>query len=424
MIDTESIVIIGSLLLSAFFSGMEIAFVSTNKIYLELEKKKQGIVPKILTHITESPSKFIATMLVGNNISMVVYGIFMGEMILKLLFPNYLNLENIPLLLVFYQSLISTAIILLIAEFLPKVLFQIYSNTVFKAFVLPAFVFYIIFLPITKVVLWVSNTVLSRYLYTQGDEVPSVFSKMELGNYISEQLESAEHQEPLDSEIQIFQNALDFSNVKAREVMVPRAEITSLERYESLQTLQELFVKTGYSKILIYQGNIDNIIGYVHSFDLFKNPKSLRSIILPVEYIPETILAKDVLNILTKKHKSIAVVLDEYGGTAGMITVEDIVEELFGEIEDEHDTQLMVEEKVDQNTFLFSARLEIDYLNDTYRLDLPESEQYETLGGLIVHNTQEIPNQGDLIQIDSFDIFIKEVSNTKINLIELQKTNP
>ena len=424
MIDTESIVIIGSLLLSAFFSGMEIAFVSTNKIYLELEKKKQGIVPKILTHITESPSKFIATMLVGNNISMVVYGIFMGEMILKLLFPNYLNLENIPLLLVFYQSLISTAIILLIAEFLPKVLFQIYSNTVFKAFVLPAFVFYIIFLPITKVVLWVSNTVLSRYLKTQGDEVPSVFSKMELGNYISEQLESAEHQEPLDSEIQIFQNALDFSNVKAREVMVPRAEITSLERYESLQTLQELFVKTGYSKILIYQGNIDNIIGYVHSFDLFKNPKSLRSIILPVEYIPETILAKDVLNILTKKHKSIAVVLDEYGGTAGMITVEDIVEELFGEIEDEHDTQLMVEKKVDQNTFLFSARLEIDYLNDTYRLDLPESEQYETLGGLIVHNTQEIPNQGDLIQIDSFDIFIKEVSNTKINLIELQKTNP
>ncbi len=424
MIDTESIVIIGSLLLSAFFSGMEIAFVSTNKIYLELEKKKQGIVPKILTHITESPSKFIATMLVGNNISMVVYGIFMGEMILKLLFPNYLNLENIPLLLVFYQSLISTAIILLIAEFLPKVLFQIYSNTVFKAFVLPAFVFYIIFLPITKVVLWVSNTVLSRYLQTQGDEVPSLFSKMELGNYISEQLESAEHQETLDSEIQIFQNALDFSNVKAREVMVPRAEITSLERYESLQTLQELFVKTGYSKILIYQGNIDNIIGYVHSFDLFKNPKSLRSIILPVEYIPETILAKDVLNILTKKHKSIAVVLDEYGGTAGMITIEDIVEELFGEIEDEHDTQLMVEEKVDQNTFLFSARLEIDYLNDTYRLDLPESEQYETLGGLIVHNTQEIPNQGDLIQIDSFDIFIKEVSNTKINLIELQKTNP
>jgi putative hemolysin len=424
MIDTESIVIIGSLLLSAFFSGMEIAFVSTNKIYLELEKKKQGIVPKILTHITESPSKFIATMLVGNNISMVVYGIFIGEMILKLLFQNYLNLENIPLLLVFYQSLISTAIILLIAEFLPKVLFQIYSNTVFKAFVLPAFVFYIIFLPITKVVLWVSNTVLSRYLQTQGDEVPSVFSKMELGNYISEQLESAEHQETLDSEIQIFQNALDFSNVKAREVMVPRAEITSLERYESLQTLQELFVKTGYSKILIYQGNIDNIIGYVHSFDLFKNPKSLRSIILPVEYIPETILAKDVLNILTKKHKSIAVVLDEYGGTAGMITIEDIVEELFGEIEDEHDTQLMVEEKVDQNTFLFSARLEIDYLNDTYRLDLPESEQYETLGGLIVHNTQEIPNQGDLIQIDSFDIFIKEVSNTKINLIELQKTNP
>lgn len=420
MIDTESIVIIGSLLLSAFFSGMEIAFVSSNKIYLELEKKKQGIVPRVLTHITESPSKFIATMLVGNNISMVVYGIFMGEMILKMLFPSYLNHQSLPLLLVFYQSLISTAIILLTAEFLPKVLFQIYSNTVFKALVLPAFLFHIIFSPITKVVMWISNAVLSRFLKTQGDEVSAVFSKIELGNYITEQIESAEHQETLDSEIQIFQNALDFSNVKAREVMVPRAEITSVERYESLQTVQELFVKTGYSKILIYQGNIDNIIGYVHSFDFFKKPKSLRSIILPVEYIPETILAKDVLNILTKKHKSIAVVLDEYGGTAGMITVEDIVEELFGEIEDEHDTQQMVEEKVDENTFLFSARLEIDYLNDTYRLDLPESDQYETLGGLIVHNTQEIPNQGDLVQIEAFDIFIKEVSNTKINLIELK----
>jgi CBS domain containing-hemolysin-like protein len=247
---------------------------------------------------------------------------------------------------------------------------------------------------------------------------------MELGNYISEQVEYADHQETLDSEIQIFQNALDFSNVKAREVMVPRAEITSVERYESLQTVKEFFVKTGYSKILIYQENIDNIIGYVHSFDLFKQPKSLRSIILPVEYVPETILAKDVLNILTKKHKSIAVVLDEYGGTAGMITVEDIVEELFGEIEDEHDTQKMIEEKIDENTYLFSARLEIDYLNDTYRLNLPESEQYETLGGMIVHNREEIPSQEDLVLIDSFEIIIKEVSHTKINLILLKTTNP
>ena len=205
--------------------------------------------------------------------------------------------------------------------------------------------------------------------------------------------------------------------------MIPRAEITSVERYENLQIVQDLFVKTGYSKILIYQGNIDNIIGYAHSFDLFKKPKNLRSIILPVEYVPETMLAKDVLNMLTKKHKSIAVVLDEYGGTAGMITVEDVVEELFGEIEDEHDTQQLVEEKIDENTYLLSARLEIDYLNDAYRLDLPESDHYETLGGLIVHNTEEIPNQDDLVEIDAFEIIVKEVSNTKINLILLKTTN-
>ncbi|MBT8252342.1 MAG: hemolysin family protein, partial [Bacteroidia bacterium] len=221
-------------------------------------------------------------------------------------------------------------------------------------------------------------------------------------------------------EIQLFQNALEFSKVKAREVMVPRTELVAVEIYESVKVLTEMFSSTGYSKILVYRGTYDDILGYVHSFDMFKMPKTIRSIIMPVEYVPETMLVKDILNVLTKKHKSIAVVLDEYGGTSGIITIEDIVEELVGEIEDEHDSVELIEEKLEDNVFNFSARLEVDYLNEIYKLNLPESENYETLGGLIVHHTEEIPQQNDKITIDDFRFTIMEVSNTKIDTVRLE----
>ena len=273
---------------------------------------------------------------------------------------------------------------------------------------------------ISNFVIWISDFVLKTFFKTEGDQVQLAFTKVELGHYISEQMESVEEHDDLDSEIQIFQNALEFSEVKAREVMVPRTEIIAVDSTDSLKNLNLLFTETGISKIIIFKDNIDDILGYVHSFELFKKPKSIKSVIMPVEFVPETMLIKDVLNVLIKKRKSIAVVLDEYGGTSGIMTVEDIVEELFGEIEDEHDSVVLVEEKIDDKNYVLSARLEVDYINETYKLNLPESENYETLGGLIVDHTEGIPEQNELVEIEEFQFTILEVSNTKIDLIQLK----
>jgi CBS domain containing-hemolysin-like protein len=318
------------------------------------------------------------------------------------------------------QTLISTLLILITAEFLPKVLFQIYANTLLKALAIPAYLFYIIFSFFSDFVIRVSDFILKSFFGTHGDEVQLAFSKLELGDYITEQMETVEAEDEVDSEIQIFQNALEFSAVKAREVMVPRTEITAVELHETPKNLAKLFTETGYSKILIYKDSIDDIIGYVHSYELFKKPKSIKSILLPVEFVPETMLIQEILNVLTKKRKSIAVVLDEYGGTSGLMTVEDIVEELFGEIEDEHDTTDLQEEQLDENNFKFSARLEVDYLNENYKLELPESDEYGTLGGLIVNETGEIPEQNAEVKVGNFLFTILESSNTKIDLVALR----
>ncbi len=418
-------IIVITLLLSAFFSGMEIAYVSANKIHIELEKKQDGILAGVLDRLTRRPSKFIATMLIGNNISLVVYGLFMGDLLMNWfsgMLPSpypfvQLMLTDFSLLT---QTIISTIVILLTAEFFPKVLFQIYANSLIKFFAIPAYFFYWIFSLISEFVIKVSDVLLKTFFKTDGDQVQLAFSKIEIGDYITEQMETVEEEDEVDSEIQIFQNALEFSEVKAREVMVPRTEIMAVEFHESPKTLVKLFTKTGYSKILVYKDTVDNIIGYVHSFELFKKPKTIKRILLPVEYVPETMLIHDILNVLTKKHKSIAVVLDEYGGTSGIMTVEDIVEELFGEIEDEHDSTDLHEEQLDENNFIFSARLEVDYLNENYKLDLPESEEYETLGGLIVNETGEIPEKDSKIIIEPFQFAIVEVSNTKIDLVEVK----
>ena len=246
------------------------------------------------------------------------------------------------------------------------------------------------------------------------------FTKVELGNYITEQIESVETNEELDSEIQIFQNALEFSEVKSREVMIPRTEIVAVEKEESLDALNAMFTETGLSKILIFQDSIDDIVGYVHSFELFKKPQSITDVLRPVIFVPETMLVKDVLNVLIKKRKSIAVVIDEYGGTSGMMTVEDIVEELFGEIEDEHDSVVLIEEEVAEGVYKFSARLEVDYINETYKLELPEDENYETLGGLIVNHTEGIPEENDVVDIEGYQFHIIQTSNTKIELVQVR----
>ncbi len=423
--DFTVIIIVLSLLFSAFFSGMEIAFISANRIHIELAKKQEGIIAKVLTRLTKKPSKFIATMLIGNNIALVIYGLFMGEFLMNWfqnLIPTSNSLLNIALIdfSLLTQTIISTFVILITAEFIPKVLFQIYSNTLLRVLAIPAYLFYMLFSIISDFVLSVSDFILKTFFKTNGDEVQLSFSKVELGDYITEQMETVEERDEVDSEIQIFQNALEFTAVKAREVMVPRTEITAVELYESPKMIAKLFTETGYSKILIYKDTIDDIIGYVHSYELFKKPKTLKSILLPVELVPETMLIHDILKVLTKKRKSIAVVLDEYGGTSGIMTVEDIVEELFGEIEDEHDTVDLIEEKINDTTFKFSARLDVDYINENYKIELPENDEYETLGGLIVNETGEIPEKDEEILIENFCFTILEVSNTKIDLVALK----
>lgn len=422
---TDIVIIVISLLLSAFFSGMEIAYVSSNKIHIELEKKQGDFLGRVLTKLTAKPSKYIATMLIGNNIALVIYGLKMGDVLVRWfqsMLPNdSLILEYLLVdLQLFTQTVISTLVILITAEFLPKVFFQIYANTLLKVLAFPMYVFYVIFSLISDFVIWLSDIILKHVFKTKGEDVALPMTKIELGNYISEQMEAVEDHEEVDSEIQIFQNALEFSEVKAREVMIPRTEITAVDINESIENLTNLFIETGRTKIIVYKDNIDDILGYVHAFELFKKPKDIGSIIIPVSFVPETILIKDVLNILIKKSRSMTVVIDEYGGTSGIITVEDIIEELFGEIEDEHDTIEMIEEQIEENLFRFSARLEVDYINETYKINLPEGENYETLGGLIVHVAQEIPKENDDVQIDNFKFTIEEVSSTKIDVVLLK----
>ena len=422
MIASDIIIII-CLVLSAFFSGMEIAFVAANRIYLEIEKQQLGFNAKFLNFITQNPSRFIATMLVGNNISLVIYGIFMGDRILQLFFAETLLSGAISIQIVFIQTVISTVIILITAEFLPKVFFQQFSNALMKLLAFPTAIFYVLFSPVTAMIMKLSDFILIKFFKTKGDQVQLTFSKIELGNYIEEQLESTKDIDNVDSEIQIFQNALDFSEVKVREAMVPRTEIVAIENTADLSEIKKLFTSSGLSKIPVYDDSIDDILGYVHAFEMFKKPKSLKKVLLPVVFIPETMKISEVLKLLTKQRKSIAVVLDEYGGTSGIITVEDIIEELFGEIEDEHDNVALHEHVIEEGVYEFSARLEVDYINQNYNLDLPENEFYETLGGMIVYYQEEIPSQGDVIAFENYTFEIKEVSSTKIEIVVL-KTNP
>ena len=411
-------IILLSLLCSAFFSGMEIAYVSSNRLNLEIEKKQKGLIPKILSIITKDPSRFISTMLIGNSFALVIYGLFMGQFIidyLSFLFSPSMNELTVLLL----QTIISTLLILIAAEFIPKVLFQIYSNFSMKIFSIPAYIFYIILYPVTGLVIIISNFILKTFFKVNTDESEFSFSKVELENYIENEIDKSDNN--LDSEIEIFQNALELSEIKARDVMVPRAEIIALENTSNIINAKKLFVETGFSKIPIYRNSIDNIVGYIHSFDFLKKPQNINEFILPVVFVPEPMLVNDVLEKLTRESKSIAVVIDEYGGTSGIITVEDIVEELFGEIEDEHDNYDLHEKKISEGIYEFSSRLEIEYLNKSYSLDLPESESYDTLGGLIVFNKEEIPQVGDEVLINGYSIQIIHASSSKIEKVILKK---
>lgn len=411
----DLLIIFLSILFSAFFSGLEIAFVSANKLHIELEKKRAGWVPLILKRLTEKSSKFITTMLVGNNISLVIFSFFMGRFVMDFLTPFFPMLLKNDLLALIVQTVVSTFVILITAEFLPKAIFRIYANEALRLFAIPAYFFYLLFYYISDLITAISDWFLTTFFNADELKSQTEFSKEELGDYITEQMDASDANNNVDSEIQIFQNALEFHKVKAREIMVPRTEITAVEIHESISNLKNLFVETGLSKIIVYKTSLDDVLGYIHVSELFKKPKSIKSVLMPVEFVPESIAINDVMNVLTIKRKSIALVLDEYGGTSGLITVEDVIEELFGEIEDEHDSLELTERKHSDTEFTFSARLEIDYLNEAYRLNFPKQEGYETLGGLVLEHTESIPKKGSILRIEPYEIEVVKCSKSRID---------
>jgi CBS domain containing-hemolysin-like protein len=414
------VVILVTILVSAFFSGMEIAFVSANKLRIELDKKQNIIFSSLISLFTQKPGQFIATMLVGNNVSLVIYGIAFASLLNPFL-SIYLKSET---LIMFIQTVVSTMLILATAEYLPKMLFRLNPNGILKVFTIPIAFFYFLFYPITKFSIWISKLVLRVFLHEQIKEVDEkvVFSRVDLDHFVNEQEDKAVQgdKDEVDNEVKLFRNALDFSNIKLREVIVPRTEIVALDIDSTIEELHQKFIETGYSRILFYSGNIDNIIGYVHHSIIFTNPHSIRENLRKVLIVPETMSASKLLSKFIQQRLSIAIVVDEFGGTSGMVTSEDILEEIFGEIEDEHDTIDLIMKKIGKDEFLLSGRLELDELNENLDLQFPENENFETLAGFILLHYESIPKVNTIITIDHYQFKILKATNTKIELVYLK----
>ncbi len=411
-------IILITILLSAFFSGMEIAFISANKLRLELDKQSDPFNSRILKLITGNAGNYIATMLIGNNIALVIYGIAFASL-LEPIIQIYFQSESIILLL---QTIVSTLIILLFAEFLPKTLFRIFPNTLLNIFSIPLAFFYILFYPITRFAIGITNALLKFILKTdvKANDKNLVFGRIELDEFVNEtDAIGMEKKMSIETEVKLFKNALDFSKVKLREIMIPRTEIAMLDIESTISELRQQFVETGYSRILIYQNNIDNIIGYIHSSVIFQNPETIKPFLKNVLIVPETMPANKLLSTFIQGHRSIAIVVDEFGGTSGMVTSEDVWEEIFGEIEDEHDTSDIIEKKISDTEYIFSGRSELDLLNEKYFLDLPETEEFETLAGFVLYYHESIPKINSVINIGKFHIKILKATNTKIELVKL-----
>jgi|TARA_B110000879_G_scaffold33629_1_gene46249 CBS domain containing-hemolysin-like protein len=410
------LIVMITLLFSAFFSGMEIAFVSSNKLKIELEKKRGMLSARVYSFFLKNQGSFISTMLVGNNIALVIYGIFIA----LILEPPLAFVISNSFAIFLLQTIISTLLILVTAEFLPKVLFRIDPNKTLAFFALPTVLFYILMYPLVRIITFCSNWIIRVVMKQEIGELKVSFGKVDLDHFVKEATDSMHNKEEIESEVQIFQNALDFTGLRVRECMIPRTEVIALEENESIELLKKTLNETGLSKIMIFREDIDNIIGYVHSFELLKKPKTIKSILLPVSLIPEAMSASEAMSILIKNKRSIAAVLDEFGGTAGILSTEDIIEELVGEIEDEHDKEGYLEKVIDESRYQFSARLEIDYLNENYNLTLPTSDEYETLGGLIINASGSIPDKGEIVNIAPYKFEILMVEENKIDLIELR----
>jgi len=408
------------LICCAFAAGLEIAFVTSNKLRIELERRKGHLNARILSSFVHSTSRFIATMLVASNVALTVYGIVMAG-ILEPVIINYLppGYKSTGLVLLI-QTFIATFFVLVAAEFIPKVFFRKYPNTILNWLAVPTLVVYYLLYPVVFLVMlparWLIKLVSGRRVV---DEKP-VFGRVDLDFYIRDIMSRNDQKEEMETEIKIFQNALDFSHVKVRECMIPRTEIVALSADEPLEALKKLFIESQRSKILIYRDSIDNIIGFVHSFELLKNPQDILSILLPISIVPESMAASELLTMFTRQHKSIAVVVDEFGGTSGLVTLEDVMEEIFGEIHDEHDTEEFVEKKFSDTEFAFSGRLEIDYLNAKYHFNIPLNHAYETLGGFILHHYENIPDANNQIIIMPFIFTVMKMDSTRIALVRMK----
>ncbi|MEY4571445.1 MAG: hypothetical protein RLZ10_656 [Bacteroidota bacterium] len=416
--DSDSInyiIILISLTFSAFFSGMELAYLSSNRLKIELDKAKGTMNSKIIGVFYSNESNMITLLLLGNNISLVLFGLASSEVLNPILSPIIAN----QALMVVIQTILSTLLVLFVAEFLPKALVQINPNKFLNLGSGILFIIYLLLYIPSQFVLFISNGLL-RLSGTKITKTDKIFNKVDLEHFIQEINTKMPSEANIGNEIQILQNALDFSKVKARDCMIPRTEIVSVDVEESIDTLAQLFISSGLSKIVVYRDSVDNIIGYVHSFEMFKKPQSIKQILMPISFVPEAIPGSELLEQFTKQAGNISVVVDEYGGTAGLITIEDIIEEIFGEIEDEHDKEDWLEEKINDAEYLFSGRTEIDYLNKKYDLDIPESDEYETLGGFIIHKLENIPNVGSVINLKNKTLSVEGVSDRKIEVVRIK----
>jgi len=411
MLITSALV---SLLFSAFFSGVEIAFISANKLQLELDKSKGKFSSKMIAFFSKNESDFITTMLAGNNIALVVYGIVMTQ----ILTPKLQILFNSDFVLLLGQTIIATLIVLVTAEFLPKAIFRIFPNQILKIFAIPIWLLFVLLRPAAILILKISNVLLKYVLKQNIAEDKQVFRKTDLDDFLSN-VRSAEGDKDARVEVEMLQNALDLSEKRVRECMIPRTEIVAIDILSSMEEVKARFIETKLSKLLVFKGNIDKVIGYIHSYELFKTPKNLRSVLLPLPFVPESMKAMELLNQFIENNRGVAVVLDEFGGTSGMITIEDVTEEIVGEIIDEHDVDEVADQQIDETTYFLLGRSDVEDVNKKYNLALPESDEYETISGLLLSYLEDIPKKDDVIEFENYHFTIINVNQTTIQEVKL-----